>query len=1341
MKERASSLTILLFALLLTGPCCKEELRAQTRLVRHYTINEGLSNNAVYSITQDCKGRIWLGTIDGLHSFDGNEIRVWRDETVFSLGSSIYTLAEDNRHRLWIGSERGIALFDLTQERFSELNLRTSTGELIQETVSDVIRDRQDRMWVATMGQGLFCYDPRTEKLTQYTSGRTDSEFIAHIMEDADGTLWITSTETGISRYQNNKDNFIHVAGTPEDGIISLCQDSEGNIWAGSSRHGLYLLDRDNKKLIPRLTPKNRRSILQIRSIVERMPGQLLLASDEGLTQYGTHSGEWRTLKAQPGNADRLNDNYLQTLYFDREGALWVGTYFGGANYFSPEGDNFRHYHRSTCDMDARIISVMAQADGDNLWIGTDDAGFFYWNRRENSFRPYRPANGQPDGYTPSYHNIHALLQTEDKLFVGMYMGGLDIMDLKSGHFRNYMPSPSSLRSLYSSGVYALCRDCQGEVWIGTTGGLNRYVPETDDFERVYEVHPADVSCIVDDPTDSLLWVCSLNQGVFCLDRRQHQWQQYTAGDNHHHRGEEERIKPIPTDRVVTACIDTQHRLWVGTDGHGLLQLDRENSRFVQVETGCDIRVVYKIMQQGDGLWLTTSDGLFCYHPESGITHRYNRQDGLQDNQFQPNSGIALADGTLLVGGINGFNEFRPSQMVHTDTIRPTVILSDFQLSNRPVRVGDEGSPLKNSITYTESLTLQHRHSIFSLQVATPSYINPTRNRYRYKLEGFEKQWTESDVAPRVTYTNLPPGRYTFRVNASTSNGIWHSDVISLPIRVLPPWWLSTPSLLIYALLVAAALAIAYLRFMSRQREKMEALRTEKDKELYESKIEFFTLMIHEIRTPLTLILAPIENVMRQGGTVSSVMPQLQMVERNGKRLFNLVNQLMDFRKTESGKMEVTLHCVELKSLLAGICQNFTLSAELKQIKIEATWPEGPCYATTDEEALTKMVVNLLSNALKFTTSHIWINLGWEGEKPELRIRDNGPGIGAEQQAKVFLPFYQVKENRPDDNIGTGIGLSLVKKLADLTDAELRLESEPGLGSTFILVLKPAVPQTEPVATPDSGITLPVFNEGSTADTTENERYRLIVCDDNLDMQHFLHDVLQDIYEVTCAGNGQEVLDLMKDRLPDLIISDVMMPVMDGLELCRRIKQELRTSHIPVVLLTAKSETADQVEGLENGADLYIPKPFSMNIIRAQIQSLLQNRDRIKAAFRTDPLSMPELTPHSALDQELLKRVSDIIERRMTDETFTVDELAAEVGLSRTGLFTKLKAVAGTTPNDFIRLLRLKKAASLLTQQDATVSEACYQVGFSSTSYFSKAFQNQFGMSPAEFKHRKKGNA
>ena len=746
-------------------------------------------------------------------------------------------------------------------------------------------------------------------------------------MEDADGTLWITSTETGISRYQKNKDNFIHVAGTPEDGIISLCQDSEGNIWAGSSRHGFYLLDRDNQKLIPRLTPKNRRSILQIRSIVERTPGELLLASDERLTQYGTHSGEWRTLKAQPGNADRLNDNYLQTLFFNREGALWVGTYFGGTNYFSPEGDNFRHYHRGTCDMDARIISVMAQADGNNLWIGTDDAGFFYWNRRENSFRPYRPANGQPDGRTPSYHNIHALLQTEDKLFVGMYMGGLDIMDLKSGQFRNYMPSPSSPHSLYSSGVYALCRDYQGEVWIGTTGGMNRYLPETDDFERVYEVHPADVSCIVDDPADSLLWVCSLNQGMFCLNRRQHQWLQYTAEDNHH-RGEEERIKPIPTDRVVTACIDTQHRLWVGTDGHGLLRLDRENSRFVQVETGCDIRVVYKIMQQDDGLWLTTSDGLFCYHPESGITRRYNREDGLQDNQFQPNSGIALADGTLLVGGINGFNEFRPSQMVHTDTIRPTVILSDFQLSNRPVRVGDEGSPLKKSITYTESLTLHHRHSIFSLQVATPSYINPTRNRYRYKLEGFEKQWTESDVAPRVTYTNLPPGYYTFR--------------------------------------------------------------------------------------------------------------------------------------------------------------------------------------------------------------------------------DNGPGIGAEQQAKVFQPFYQVKENRPDDNIGTGIGLSLMKKLADLTDAELRLESEPGLGSTFILVLKPAVPQTEPVATPDSGITLPVFNEGSTADTTENERYRLIVCDDNLDMQHFLHDVLQDIYEVTCAGNGQEVLDLMKNRLPDLVISDVMMPVMDGRDLHRR---------------------------------------------------------------------------------------------------------------------------------------------------------------------------------------------
>lgn len=1302
-------------------------VRCQTRNVRHYTINEGLANNAVYSISQDMKGRMWFGTIDGVHSFDGNGIRVWRDERVPSLGSSIYTIREDDRQRLWIGSDQGLALFNLRTESFSTFDVQTVSGVKINTPVSHIMLDSKKTLWIGTVGQGLFHYDSHADKLYQYTAlGKINSDYISYILEDSSGIIWVATMNAGVSRFVPSEDLFQQVAADGVKNTITLFEDSRRNLWVGSSGNGLYLLEKKDKQLVQKLKPSDSKGVLQVRSIVEWIPGELLIASDEGLTSYNIVTGKGETLRSDYRQTNGLNDNYLQTLFVDHEQALWVGTYFGGVNYIPPTGNSFIHYYRGNTQLDARIISVFAQADQDNLWLGTDDAGFFYWDRKKNTFKSYKPQHSVSG---PTYHNIHALLQDGDKLYIGMYMGGLDIMDLKTGKFKNYKFGSSS-RSLYASGIYALYKDSAQCLWVGTTNGLNKYIPETDDFERIYEVHPANVSYIMEDKK-GYLWVCSLNQGIFRLDRKTQKWEHFSL-----RTGEEENQSVIPSNKIITACLDEKENLWFGTDGCGLLKYNYEEEVFEKVVLPENIRVVHKIIAANNELWLTTSNGMYCYQPENGSIKIYNKLDGLQENQFLPNSGIQLADGTIFVGGINGFNEFHPDRLASPNQ-KTTVVLADFQLFNKPVKVGSDNSPLSTSITYADHLVLEHKHSIFSLSVATLNYANPSKNQYKYKLEGFEKDWTETNSAPRVTYTNLPSGNYTFRVSASNGDGVWNENAIVFPIRVLPPWWASTCFIILYVCMGIGMLACLYYRMNKKQREKLMMMAVEKDKEIYQSKIEFFTHMIHEIRTPLTLILAPLENVMRSTGSIGEAMPQLLVIERNGKRLLSLVNQLMDFRKVESGGMNVTLVDVDIKAILAAVCQRFSLSAELKNVKIVLTMPDAACYAKVDPEAFTKIVSNLLTNALKFTVSHIWIDLiPTEENKLELRIKDNGQGIAVEEQEKIFTPFYQIRENRPTDNIGTGVGLLLVKKLVSLMHGELKLESELGLGATFIIWFD----RSEQGETLQDEARQTVILPQAPIDVTEQKPYHILVVDDNQDLLNYLRMLLAPRYQITCASNGKEALDLLSELMPDLVISDVMMPVMDGMELCRKIKQNFRTSHLPVVLLTAKVETGDYVEGLENGADLYVAKPFSSDIIKAQIHSLLSNRERMKGSFKTEPMLPSASVASSRIDKEFLEKVTGIIESRMIDSDFSVDVLAQEIGISRTGLFTKLKAVSGMTPNDFIRIIRLKKAAVLLSQDGVQVSEACFQVGFSSPSYFAKCFQAQFGVAPTEFKRMKTVN-
>lgn len=1299
---------------------------------RHYTIEDGLSNNAIYSIFQDSRELMWFGTIDGLHCFDGQKIKPIKcsDEKI-SPGSIIYAITEDHAKTLWIASDKGLSLYSLERGCFLPFNGKTEGGVSINGLVSDVYLDCKGVMWICTMEQGLLTYNLHTQKLVQYCSPRLPVKYVNKVTEDKNGMVWVTTYGKGLCSYDRETGTFTNYPDPFNSTGSVVYEDSNNNLWMGSTGNGLFLFDRKEKKYKQIIAPQSGHTLLQIRDMTEYIPGELVIASDNGIIKYNVGSGTKLFVKEEAEIYGRLNDNYIHSLYVDKERGLWIGTYFGGVNYVSPTQSNFSYYSYLNSLFTGKVISAFAKDEQENLWVGTDDAGFFHWDRAANQFKIYVPAK---PGFSPTYRNVHALLPAGDKLYIGMYMGGLDILDTKTGRFTNYNTSDAP-NALYSSGVYAIFKDLYGTIWIGTSRGLNKWNEQTKDFERIKEVAGVDIANIIEDKTGNL-WICTLGNGLFKLDRKSNTWCNYLHTN--------ENTNSLPSNRVFTACIDYSNALWFGTDGFGVCKYDYTTDGFIQYPlSGVQSNVIYKMIPDNDFLWISTSNGLLKWQPELNIIKIYNKYDGLQDNQFSPNAGIKMNDGTIYFGGINGFNGFKPSEMIQNNRV-PKIMFTDFLLYNKSIPVGVEGSPLRFSIAYTDHLVLHRKHNIFSLDFAVLSYTGAQKNSYLYKLEGFEEEWTTVSGQPRVTYTNLPAGKYIFRVIGTNGDGVWNEVGVSLPITVMPPIWFSFPFLIGYFILIFVAIGWVFYYFQNRLRKqhtrKLAVIEAEKEKELYNSKINFFTNIVHEIRTPLTLILAPLDNVMRSTERVSDVLPQLQVIEKNGKRLLSLVNQLMDFRKIEEGGMDVVCSNTNIIELVEEIYKRFKLSADLRHIDVALKIPQEPCISFLDKEAFTKIVSNLLSNALKFTKDRIVIELTVDSYAGQmvLSVKDNGSGIDIKEQDNIFKPFYQIKEDRPSDYIGTGIGLILVKKLVGMLNGELKLTSRQGEGAEFIVKF-PLSRQTEPQGqdlSPENNsdtITESLQPDPLPVQFMEQQKNKLLIIDDNADMLNFIRDLFINQYDVICAPDGMQALEKLEKLRVDLIISDIMMPNMDGYEFCSIVKNNIQTSHIPVLLLTAKVGTDDRIAGLETGADAYIEKPFSSELLIKQVRNLLSNRERLRSNYLSIPATTVMSVANSRTDEKFLEKMQQIIEANITESNLSVEFLARELNMGRSNFFTKVKGISGITPNDYIRIARLKKAVQLFMEGEGYISEVCYRVGFSSPSYFTKCFQQQFGISPTDY--------
>lgn len=1334
---RVATAVFILYAFLLLVP---QKLQALSFRFIHYEAEDGLPSNTIRCITQDSRGFMWFGTDNGLCRFDGYTFKVFQTsaEDSTGLGSNyIYSLLEDSQRNFWIGTDEGLFLYDPEEESFSFFGNRTTDGTEIRSQISSIKEDKRGTVWFATLGLGVFSFSHDTKKLEQYTTDQPNSLYsnsICDLHVDKDGALWtVTSTIGGYpSRYNDRTGRFEpYKLKTTEQianslSLYAITEEQDGSLWLGSWANGICKVDVQTGRLTSYLEPEKNGGILHVHDMAVYRPGMLLVSSDDGLICFDTQTKKAMHMTATEFDDESLSDKFTYPIYKDREGGIWIGTYYGGVNYLSPQKEQVEGYKHSLYrnSVSGNIISRFCEDEKGNLWIGTDDGGLSYFDTKNGTFTNYLPKTGEN---SLSYHNIHALLLDGDKLWIGTYSGGLNVLDLKTKQFKLYTTHPDDSRTIDSNSIYSLFKDDEERIWIGSMSGISYYNKVENVFVRIKKTETTTSDILQD--RDGRLWFATSGKGIFRYDPNTEEWKQFL-----HEPG---NSQSLPCNQINCLC-SARGRLWIGTD-NGLCYYEPEEERFVPVSleiSGISIRT---IIAERDNLWITTTNGLITYQPDTRESRAYFKSDGLQSSQFNLKSGLLASSGLLYLGTNNGFSVLNPAAVFENSYI-PPVVITNLQIFNRDVEIRPNGI-LRKSISYTDKIELASNENVFSVEYAALSFSVPDKNQYKYKLERFDKEWNIVGNQRKATYTNLPAGTYTLQISASNNDGKWNEEGTTLTIVIHPPFWKTTTAYTLYLILLSGA--AGGLFYLSRRRTerlhnaRIRQLQREKEKELHDAKINFFTLIAHEIRTPVSLIIGPLEKIM---DNLSALPPALQnnlkIIDRNSQRLLSLVNQLLDFRKAEQDAFIIRFSRQDIAELLQNLYVRFKPMAEQNGITLSMLTENKKLTADVDAEALTKIISNLLTNALKYAKDKIVIECSETDRYLTIRVTDNGCGISAQEQKNIFRPFYQITRN---SKAGTGLGLSLVKLLTDAHHGMIEVESETGKYTTFTLTLPVRQKQADkPVQADMPGDILPEETSSETAGETRHEDSpTLLIVEDNSDLRTFLQDSFVSSYHILTAENGKEGLEELKNHPVDLIISDVMMPVMDGIAFCREVKSNLQYSHIPVVLLTARTDNASKLSGIRNGADVYLEKPFSIQVLRAQVDNLLESRKTLRKKFSEMPFVPLDSIAGNDADKEFLSRLNEIIEANLANTDFSINTLAEKLGISRSGLFSKIRDLAEMTPNELIQVVRLKKAATLLSARKYRINEICYLVGFTNPSYFSKCFQKQFGMQPKEFMNTK----
>lgn len=1291
-------------------------------------VDDGLSESAIYCIMQDMKGFMWFGTKDGLNRYDGYNFRIFRNNphNTQSIGNNfIRCIAEGDTYTLYIGTDAGLYIMNTIDESFSKVTMKTAKGIDVTSAVNALHVDKNGNVWIGSMAQGIFVYNPKDQvlkavELEKYHLGQNAAW---SIISDKSGTIWV-GTRLGLLRYNANTEKLEAIEGmfSTQDNskheILCILDDDKGNLWLGTWDDGMRLYNKQTNEYIS-LYGLDSRSyyITHVRSIFQYTDKSLLIGSDDGLYLFDLEKEIIKRVDV-PQLTHSLSDQNIYSIAKDRENGIWIGTYFGGVNYLNTSLINIETYYPDVVHglLSGKAVSQFCEDDAGNIWIATEDGGVNFFDTKTKKIT-------QPIQTT--YHNTHALLFDNENLWIGTFSRGIDVYNTRTKSLINLRNSAKDENTLNDDCIFSLYKTKKGDIYAGTPVGLNKYNRNDNSFTRIPEANGFIYDMKEDDYGN--LWVATYGLGALRLDIKNNKWINYDTIQS--------RNNPIVGSKLTGIYIDNKKRVIFSSEGRGIFIYDYKTDNFKNISEvdGLPNNVIYGVLDDPFGnLWISSNKGLVCFDTSNPRDFKlYNKADGLQSNQFNYKSSYKTRDGKFYFGGINGFNSFFPKDLSESkNRIVPSIEITQINLlDNSDPELEKE---IQTNLNKKEQIELPYNKSSFTISYVSLSYISQAKNQYAYKLEGVDTEWNYAGNNKSVTYVSLSPGKYLFKVKASNNDGLWNDQGTEIEIEILPPFWLSLPAKMFYLLinlLIVYFIASYYLKKTKRkQQQQLENFKTEQETLAFKSKIEFFTTIAHEIRTPLSLISAPLEEVISSGEGSNQTHQNLSIIEKNCDRLTILINQLLDFRKMDSTKYIVNPEIIDLRNHINELFERFKKTAQNKKIDFDLQMPaDGDFVVVSDEDALTKIIGNLLTNALKFTKDKIVLKLELNSDKSySVSIEDNGRGIADNHKDLIFDPFYQVQKD--DGNVGTGIGLSLVKHLTEILKAKIEVKNGFKGGTIFTFTFSD-IPKDVPQKKEETDEDLYSENIVSARDKKE----MILVVDDNPEMILFIKNCIQNQYSVDTALNASEALSLMEEKSYDLIISDIMMPGIDGISFTKKVRADINYSHIPVILLSAKTENTAKVEGLQSGADVFIEKPFSTSYLKAQISSLLENRRAMLDAFNRSPMASYSALATNKGDEAFLNRLNEEIEKHISDETFSVESLTDILSISRSNLQRKLKGISGVTPGDYLRNYRLKRACKLLLETDMRINEVAFYVGFNSASYFTKAFYKCYQMSPKEF--------
>lgn len=1316
-------------------------IHARNYYFRQYRNEDGLSHNTVLCSMQDRRGFMWFGTKDGISRFDGHTFKIFQyepDDTLGLCSNYINCFHEDKEGLIWIGTNNGVCYYNPKYDRFVRLN------EILHYSrdIIDVRSDDQDNIWIQTFN-GFFKYIKKEKKLKHYPPHVYFSS--KKFCTDASGTLWLASADS-LYKYNPLSDNFTgYPIMTQQEknnfsSITDIADTGGYGILLSTERSGLKLFNPDTGRLETFLTSDQYGKTIYMRTILCYSPEEYWIGSESGIYIFNIRTGEARNIRRNPANPYSLGDNAIYTLTRDTEGGVWAGTYFRGVSYLPKEYTPFQKILnlKQPGNIRGEVIREIKQDHFGNLWIGTEDAGLNKYDARTGTFTHFFP-DGQTGSISGS--NIHGLMADGNRLWIGYYEEGVDILDIPSQKVIKHYSAGNKANDLKTNFVVTITQTSDRKILLGTLVGVYEYDPETDGFIYRYDLAPHSfIYCILEDKHQNI-WVGTLGRGMFLRTKE---------GKVINYQEIEGDTNSISSNAITDIFEDSKNRIWVSTRGNGFCEFHKETGKFTRYTKKESIpsNIIYKILEDNQKmLWFSSPKGLSHFNPVTRQMKNYSRLHGLTDDQFNYNSGYKDPSGKLYFGTINGMVTFTPENF-EENIFEPPVYITGFQVSNTEATGYRRNSSEQKSIIYMDEIILPYDQSTFSIDFAALSYTAPEMNEYQYLLEGVDKDWTHLKTYRKVYYTNIPPGTYVFRLKASNSNGIWTFKEKTLRITITPPLW-KTPwayALYIFICLCFIFLALrAYTRRLKIQGHiKLDKLEDLKQKEILSAKIEFFTNIAHEIRTPLTLIKAPIDKIIKSGEASSSILKDLIITQTNTNRLLELSNQLLDFRKTEKESMRLNFVRINIRDILNETFVRFTPIANERNLEFTLHAPDNICEADVDREALTKILSNLFTNALKFADSIVEIVLITSSVESifYIRIDNDGNRIPSEMKEKIFEPFFQYEGSHTKvTRQGTGIGLYLARSLAEMHKGKLYLDTSIAGLNSFVLEL-PRYHETTIHLNREKVIRSEQESKPALSGSVEKTDSRpiILIVEDIKEMLDFIAEELSSLYRVIKASNGEEALSILDKYNINLIISDIVMPTMNGFELCKRLKSDIIYSHIPFILLTAKYNIQTQIESLELGADAYIGKPFNTDHLLAQISNLLKKRNVLMETFAKSPFSFSSTIASTKTDETFLKTLNEIIFEKIADPDLNVDHLSELLGMSPSSLYRKMKGVCDMNPNEFIRITRLKRAATLLIESDLSMKEIAYLTGFSSPSYFSASFMKQFGIKPSDFvkKHKNK---